>query len=84
LFSEAEESERMNLRGPNLDEVVEVLEVAAGRAGRTWNKQLSYVVGVCMGDQLPDADDTLTAHPTWEPFAAIYPRHRRQGAHVTP
>lgn len=90
LFRETEESKRMHLRGPHLDEVVEVLEAAAANAGRTWNKQLSYVICVCMGHQFPDADDTRTASQwrallstveyswddvTWQPLAEIYPLH---------
>lgn len=38
-------------------DVLEELEHTAARAGRTWNDQLCYIVGIWLGHHPPDFDD---------------------------
>lgn len=45
----------VQVEGP--DDVIGEIEHAAARAGRTWNTQLTYVLGCCLGEHPSDFDD---------------------------
>lgn len=42
-------------RGPAA--VIEALEATAMQSRRTFNEQMNYALGICLGDQQPTADD---------------------------
>jgi hypothetical protein len=58
LFTAPHETESVQFQGPAL--AVCEFEHAAARAGRTWNSQLTYVLGLCLGKHPPDFDDGRT------------------------
>lgn len=55
FFVAPHQTEEMQLDGPVT--VISAMEHAAARAGRTWNTQLTYVLGLCLGYHPPDFDD---------------------------
>lgn len=55
FFVAPHQTECMELDGPR--SVIGVIEHAAASAGRTWNAQLTYVLGLCLGDYPSDFDD---------------------------
>jgi hypothetical protein len=58
FFTASHETERMQFDGPR--STISALEQAAAQAGRTWNGQLTYVLGLFLGDHPPDFDDGRT------------------------
>ena len=59
FFVAPDQTESMQLGGPR--SAIGEIEHAAARAGRTWNAQLAYVLGLCLGDHPPDFDDARSA-----------------------
>jgi hypothetical protein len=55
FFVAPDQTEGVQLAGPVT--VISGIEHAAARAGRTWNTQCTYVLGVCLGYHPPDFDD---------------------------
>jgi hypothetical protein len=55
FFSTPGQTARMELDAP--DSAIGDIEHAAAQTGRTWNDQLTYVLGLCLGYHLPDFED---------------------------
>ena len=55
-FFQEPEDEPLQCRAPGA--VIDALEVAAVKSGRTFNAQLCYALWICLGDKQP----TLTTH----------------------
>ena len=60
FFCNPEHDAEIGFRAP--DEVVEALEAAAERTGRTWNEQLLYTIDVCRGALSVPPDEERTAN----------------------
>ncbi len=55
FFVAPQQTERIHFDGPVA--VINAIEHAAARAGRTWNDQFTYVMGICLGMHLPDFEE---------------------------
>jgi hypothetical protein len=55
FFTEPHETECVAFQGPA--DVIYELERDAVRTGRTWNTQLTYCLGLCLGRHRTDFDD---------------------------
>jgi len=76
-------------------EVVDAIEDAAQRSGRTWNKQLMFTIQVCRGVESVAADDERTVNDwrtlmaetriclngDWLPFRIFFPHMSREVPH---
>ncbi len=55
FFADPDHTERMQLNGPG--SAIDAIGRAAAQAGRTWNDQFNYILGICLGEHPPDFAD---------------------------
>jgi hypothetical protein len=88
LFTAPHETHSVQFQGPAL--AVCELERDAARTGRTWNAQLTYCLGLCLGRHRTDFDDPrsvedwrallatcafrMSAADAWSPFTCLWRR----------
>jgi len=88
LFTAPHETNAVQFQGPALE--IGALEREAARTGRTWNAQLTYCLGVCLGQHRTDFDDPRSVEDwrtllgpceyrvrdtvDWSPFTCLWTR----------
>ena len=92
FFTDSQQREPLQLNGPGA--AFDAIGRAAAQAGRTWNAQFSYIMGICFGDRQPDFHDgrsvkdwrdllspvsfRLSEDKDWSPCTWMWTKRRRR------